>query len=216
MTPLRCLVGCEKSGVIRRAFRAIGCEAWSCDLQPADDGSPFHLQCDVLTILDRDWHLALFHPDCDYLTVSGNRWFSDNAKAGPGILTGESRRKAREEALAFVLKLWQCQIPRVAIENPIGRLSTLWRKPSQTVQPWHFGDPFFKATCLWLRGLPLLEPTKRLIPPAKGTSEHKQWSMVHRATPGKGRKAKRAQSFPGFAAAIAAQWSNPQPEFCNL
>ncbi len=207
MKPLRVIIGCERSGVVRRAFRALGHEAFSCDLTPADDGGE-HFQGDILEVLRGErFDLGIFHPPCDYLTVSGNRWFSDNATAAPGTLTGQARRDAQAEAVEFVKALWGAPIARVAIENPIGRLSTLWRKPSQTVQPWHFGDPIFKGTCLWIRGLPLLAPHNRLSPPAKGTPEHRAWSAVHQATPGADRKRIRSRSYPGFAAQMALQWS---------
>ncbi len=158
---VRVLVGCEYSGTVRDAFRAKGHDAWSCDLLPCDKGPSFHYQCDVETILGNGWDLAIFHPPCDFLTVSGNTWFRDEAKAGPGILTGQARRDAQKEAVLFVKRLWNAPIKRIGIENPKGRLSTLWRKPTQTIQPWMFGHGECKGTCLWLKNLPPLQATHR-------------------------------------------------------
>lgn len=201
MKTLRVIVGCEMSGVVRDSFAALGHDAWSCDLLPSERPGK-HLQCDVLSVLDQGWDIGIFHPPCDYLTVSGNRWFSDTAKARPGVLTGQARREAQARAVEFVKALWNCSIPRVCIENPIGRLSTLWRKPSQTIQPFQFGDPFRKATCLWLRGLPLLKPTSNLT-----TGEQTVWKMP----PGAKRKQLRSMTYPGIARAFAEQFSNINP-----
>lgn len=191
------LVGCECSGVVRRAFSERGHDACSCDLLPAEDNSPFHLQCDLLTVLDQGWDLAIFHPPCDYLTVSGNRWFSDTARAAPGILTGAARRQAQAEAVEFVKALWNAPIPLIAIENPIGRLSTLWGKPTQTIQPFQFGDPFRKATCLWLKGLLPLRPTSYL---------QNGYPASYLMAPGPNRKKDRSRTYPGIAAAMSEQW----------
>lgn len=198
---MKVLIGCECSGVVRRAFRDLGHDAWSCDLQPSDDGSEFHFQCDIFEIINNGWDMAIFHPPCDYLTVSGNRWFSDYAVAKtPGILTGKARRDAREEAVEFVKRLWNSNIPKVVIENPIGTLSTLWMKPTQTVQPFHFGDPFRKGTCLWVRGLPKLVPTSDMT-----DGEQACWKMAPTKDP-KDRKKKRSETYPMLAKAIAEQW----------
>lgn len=197
---MRAIIGCEQSGVVRRAFRVLGHEAFSCDLLPAEDNSPYHFKMDILELLKREeFDLGIFHPPCDYLTVSGNRWFSDTAKAATGILTGQARRDAQFDAVQFVRALWSCGIKRIAIENPIGRLSTLWMKPSQVVNPFNFNDPYRKATCLWLKNLPLLIPTSNAT-----TGEQACWKMA----PSKDRKQKRAVTYPGFARAMATQWSN--------
>lgn len=194
----RIIVGCEQSGVVRRAFRALGHVAFSCDLLPAEDKSPFHFKMDILELLKREeFDLGCFFPPCDYLTVSGNRWFSNTAKAAPGILTGQARRDAQVEAVAFVLALWNCTIKQIAIENPIGRLSTLWRKPTQIINPFNFGDPFRKTTCLWLSNLPPLIPTSDAT-----TGEQACWKMA----PSADRKRKRAVTYPGFAREMARQW----------
>lgn len=196
---MKVLVGCEQSGVVRRAFTALGHDAWSCDLLPAEDGSSNHFQGDVLEVLGNGWDLAIFHPPCDYLTVSGNKWFRDDAVAGPGILTGAARREAQRQAVEFVKTLWDAPVARIALENPIGRLSTLWMKPTQTVQPFHFGDPYRKATCLWLKNLPKLERTSNLK-----NGQPACWQMP----PGKNRKKLRGVTYPGVAAAMAQQWGN--------
>lgn len=193
---MRVLIACEESATVREAFRALGHDAWSCDVVPSRVPGN-HIQADVLTVLGDGWDLMIAHPPCDYLTVSGNRWFRDDAKAGPGILVGEARREAQSRALEFVLALWRAPIPKVVIENPIGRLSTLWRKPSQVIQPWQFGHGEIKATCLWLRGLPLLAPT--LI--VEGRE-----ARVHRMPPGEARARERSKTLEGIASAMAAQW----------
>lgn len=222
---MKVLIGCEHSGIVREAFRARGHDAWSCDILPSpsswpeNGGDGKHFQCDLLQILDspispedgQPFDLLIAHPPCDYLTVSGNRWFSNTAKASsPGILTGQARRDAQQEALAFVRKLWAASVPRIAIENPIGRLSTLWMKPKgkngQTIQPWQFwygptGTGEVKATCLWLKGLPKLTPTT-----PNETGRHPACWLL---PPGPDRKTKRSITYPGIANAMAIQWSQP-------
>lgn len=140
------LVACEFSGVVRRAFRLKGHNAWSCDFLPAEDDSPFHIQRDVRDILSKPWDLMVAHPPCTHLAVSGARWFKD-------------KREEQEEALDFVRLLMGASIPRICVENPISIISTRIRKPDQIIQPWMFGHPETKATCLWLKNLPLLFPT---------------------------------------------------------
>jgi hypothetical protein len=148
---MRILIGCERSGVVRRAFRAAGHDAWSCDLVPAADGDRHHLQCDVLSVLDDGWDMALFHPDCTFFTNSAAWAFRDpdydrwpgigyHQKIRPGTLTGAARRAARDRDAAFVVRLVNCPIPRIAIENPHGWLARLLGPASQVVQPNQFGD----------------------------------------------------------------------------
>ena len=129
---------------MRDAFRARGHDAWSCDLLPSD--GDYHLQCDVRSILNDGWDLAIFHPPCTHLAVSGARWFKD-------------KQREQQEALAFVRGLMDCPISRWALENPISIISSKIRKPDQIIQPWQFGHGETKATCLWLKGLPRLLPT---------------------------------------------------------
>ena len=194
---MRIVVLMECSGRIREALRRRGHDAWSCDLQAAEDGSPFHIQDNVFShdVVNGGWEGMIAHPDCTFLTVAGARWQSI-----------EWRREAMQMALYTVRALWAMPIPVKAIENPIGRLSTLWRKPTQVVQPHWFGDPAFKATCWWLDGLPKLVPTNRLRVPAKGTDEWKAWNAVHYESPGRDRKKNRSRTFPGMAEAVASQW----------
>lgn len=193
---MKVIVACECSGEIRDAFNAEGHEAMSCDLQPTERPGP-HYQGDLFDVIDYPWDLAIFHPECTHLAVSGARHFV--AKRLKGL---------QKAAVAFVMRIQRRSqhIPRTVTENPVSVLSTEWREPDQIIQPWHFGHPEFKATCLWLKGLPLLMATNRLEPPAKGTEQYKQWSKVHRESPGPNRKRNRSRTLPGVAAAMAAQW----------
>jgi hypothetical protein len=193
------LVGCEFSGKVREAFRARGHNAWSCDILPAADGSPFHHQCDVLDILDAGWDLAVFHPPCTFLCNSGVRWLKERPE----------RWQQMADGVEFFNKLWAAPIERIAVENPVMHRyakALLASTMTQSVQPWQFGDKAFKRTGFWLRGLPKLTPTNVLVPPKKGTEEHKRWSKVHRASPGTNRWALRSETFPGIAQAMAEQW----------
>jgi hypothetical protein len=151
---VRVLIGCEFSGIVREAFRNKGHDAWSCDLLPTEI-SGNHLQSNILRILDLKWDLAIFHPPCTYLAGSGLHW----NKRIPG------RAQLTEEAVQFVKTLMQAPIKRIALENPIGCLSTKYRKPDQILQPYQFGHPESKSTCLWLKDLPPLKPTNILSPP---------------------------------------------------
>jgi hypothetical protein len=175
---------------VRDAFRARGYDAWSCDLLPAEDGSKYHVQCNVLDILNEGWDVGVFHPDCTFLCNSGVRWLSR-----PG------RRLEMNVACNFFLNLWQCRIPKVCIENPVMHghaKKVIGVQQTQTVQPWWFGDPERKATCLWLRGLPPLVRSNQVLP--LGNS-------VHHESPGPNRKKNRSRTFPGLAKAMADQWS---------
>lgn len=182
---MRVLVACEFSGVVRRAFRDRGHDAWSCDLLPAEDGSPHHIRGDVRDLDLSGYDLLIAHPPCTHLAASGARWWA-------------GRRAEQEEALAFVRWLWAAPVPRVAIENPIGALSRLWRPPDQIVQPHHFGHGETKATCLWLRHVPPLFAT-HLVPG--------RLARVHRMPPGPHRARERSRTYAGIAAAMASQWS---------
>ncbi len=200
---MKVLIACEHSGIVREAFRKLGHDAWSCDILPARDRSPYHHHGYIQDVVMDSIDFLIAHPPCDYLAVSGNRWFSDKAVARPGVLTGQDRREAQKQSVEFVKMLWASPVSRIAIENPIGRLSTLWRKPSQTIQPWQFwsgeeGKGEVKATCLWLKGLSLLQPTT----PAETGRHPACWLEP----PGKDRKMKRSITYPGIAAAMAEQW----------
>lgn len=194
---MRVLVACEYSGRVRDAFAALGHDAWSCDLLPSDAPGQ-HYQGDVRDMLAQSWDLMVAHPPCTHLSVSGARHFA--AKQASGV---------QQEALEFVRMLLDADIPRICLENPVSIISTRIRKPSQVVQPHWFGHPEFKATCLWLKGLPLLRPTLELPVPAKGSDERKAWERIHRMPPGPNRWKERSATYPGVASAMANQWGRP-------
>jgi hypothetical protein len=186
---------------------ARGHDAWSCDLLPTERPGPHH-QGDVREILDDGWDMMIAHPVCTRLTNSGVRWLTGE-KLPKGV-TREQLWADLEEAATFYRLLRDARIPKKAIENPIMHRYARERivpGRRQVVQPYWFGDPAFKATGLELIGLPDLTPTKMLPRPAKGTPEHKAWSKVHRASPGPNRARERSRTFPGMAAAFAAQWA---------
>lgn len=185
---MRVLVACEFSGVVRRAFRERGHDAWSCDLLPAEDGSEFHIQGDVLLETSRPykWDLLLAFPPCTHLCSSGARWFKD--------------KKAKQEfAIVFFECMAENNIPRIAVENPIGIMSTKYRKPDQIIQPWQHGHGETKATCLWLKNLPKLVPTNIV--------EGRE-ARVHRASPGPDRWKERSRTLRGVGEAMASQWGS--------
>lgn len=185
------LIACEFSGIVRDAFVAAGHSAISCDLLPSEsvnqDVRDDHYQGDVRGLLARTscgFDLMIAHPPCTHLASSGARWFKD-------------KLAEQAEAIEFVRFLADAPIARIAIENPIGVLSSRWRKPDQIIQPWQFGHGEVKATCLWLKGLPPLIPTKVV----EGRTPR-----VHYASPGPDRWKERSRTLPGIAAAMAAQW----------
>ena len=205
--PMRVLIGCEESGIVRRAFAALGHDAWSCDLQPAADGSNRHIIGDVRDLLGDGWDIAIMHPPCTRLCNSGVRWLS---VPPPGKTQADMQMELAEGASLFSA-VWNAPIPRVAVENPVMHryakaLIANFQPAAQTVQPWYFGDAAFKATGLYLRNLPPLTRTAALVPPKPGTPDHKAWSAIHRASPGPHRARNRSRSFPGIAAAMASQW----------
>lgn len=199
------LVACECSGAIRDALLAAGVDAVSCDLKPTRKPGP-HIVGDALVQIERRWAGVIAHPVCRYLTNAGAKhlYLDGSKENGPDPARWENMRKAA----AFFNAFKRANAPRIAIENPIPHCHAraLIGAPTQYVQPWHFGDPFFKATGWWLYGLPPLVPTERLTPPRPGTAEHKAWSMVHRCPPGPDREEIRSNTFPGPARAIAQQW----------
>lgn len=213
---MRVLIGCEASGVVREAFRSLGHNAWSCDLRPSEDGSEYHVQGDVVDVIRLGWDLAIFHPSCTYLTGSAAWAYGDgpyHQAVKPGTLTGAARREAREQAIEFVKRLWDCGIERVAIENPVGVLSTRWRKPTQYIHPYQFGDDASKKTGLWLRGLSPLIPTQ--VVEGRDVVIHgrivKRWanqtdSGQNRLSPSDDRWIERSRTYQGIANAMAAQW----------
>lgn len=181
---MRVLIACEFSGVVRRAFRDRGHEAYSCDLEPAEDNDARHYRGDVRDLLGPGWDLMVAFPPCTHLAVSGARWFAD-------------KKAEQAEALQFVRDLLDAPIPRIALENPISVISSHIRKPDQIVQPWQFGHGETKATCLWLKGLPTLKATDVV---------DGREARVHRMPPGPNRWRERSRTLPGLAAAMADQW----------
>jgi hypothetical protein len=185
---LRVLVACEFSGTVRRAFRALGHDAWSCDLLPAEDDSDNHYQMNVYDVARAcfAWDLMIAHPPCTHLAVSGARWFKD-------------KQKEQAEALQLVGWLMGAAIPHIALENPISVISSVIRKPDQIIQPWQYGHGETKATCLWLKNLPKLVPTNIV--------EGRE-ARIHKMPPGPDRWKERSRTLPGIAEAMAAQWSD--------
>lgn len=197
---LKVLVACEYSGRVREAFRRAGHDAWSCDLLPTEIPGQ-HVVGDVLKILDHGWDLMVGHPPCTFLANSGVRWLRDNP----------ARQRDRENAFRFFMALWDSRIPRVALENPVGHISTAFREPDQIVQPWQFGHPEYKTTCLWLRGLPPLKPTNIVEPEQKlcgGAKPGRITSRIHRLSPGPDRWKERSLTFQGIADAMGSQWGD--------
>ena len=185
---MRVLIGCESSGTVREAFRALGHDAWSCDLLPADDGSPFHVQGDMADLLVADrWDLIIMHPPCTALCVSGNRWYG----------SGKPKHDERLQAITWTVALWERAIavcPRVCMENPVGVLPM---KAAQWVQPWQFGHGETKRTGFWLHGLRPLTPTDVV-----DGREQRIWKLG----PSADRWKVRSKTFDGIAQAMAAQW----------
>jgi hypothetical protein len=180
---MRVLVACEFSGTVRDAFILAGHDAMSCDLLPTESAGP-HYQGDVRDVLGNGWDLMIARPPCTHLAVSGARWFKD-------------KLAEQAEALDFVRLLMDAPIPRIGIENPVSIISSRIRKPDQVIQPWQYGHGETKSTCLWLKNLPKLTPTNIV---------DGREARVHRMPPGPDRWKERSKTFPGIAAAMAAQW----------
>ena len=185
---MRVLVACEYSGRVRNAFRALGHDAWSCDLfESAEDESPYHMLADAVAVAySGSWDLMVAHPPCTHLAVSGARHFA--AKQADG---------RQQAAVDFFMRLANAPIARKAIENPVSIMSSVWRKPDQVIQPWMFGHGETKATCLWLIGLAPLRPTN-VVPGRE--------ARVHRMSPSPQRWKERSRTYQGIADAMAAQW----------
>jgi site-specific DNA-cytosine methylase len=180
---VRVLIACERSGIVREAFRARGHNAWSCDLLPSETAGN-HILGDVTEWLGREWDMMIAFPPCTHLCVSGARWFKD-------------KLEEQAEALRFVAALLGADIPKIALENPVGVISTRIRKPDQIIQPWQFGHGEKKATCLWLKNLPILRPTNVV---------DGREARVHKMPPGPNRWRERSRTYAGIAAAMADQW----------
>ena len=197
---MKILLGCEESQAVCLEFRKLGHEAFSCDLQECSGGHPeWHLQMDVFEAIKlKKWDIGIFFPTCTFLTVSANKWYKDQPARKSGTLVGAERRMAREDAIDFFMRIYNSEIPKVAIENPIGCMSSRFRKPDQVLQPWMFGHGETKATCLWLRRLPKLIPTN--IVEGREQRLHLLPKTAERAK-------LRSKTYPGIARAMAEQWS---------
>ena len=192
---MRILVACEYSGIVRDAFIALGHDAMSCDLLPTERPGP-HYQGDIFDIIGEGWDLMIAHPPCTYLAGSGLHW---NGRV-PG------RAELTEEALEFVRRLLDAPIPKIALENPVGCISSRIRKPDQIIQPWHFGDDASKKTCLWLKELPLLKGTNRLPGDNLTRRANQTASGQNKLGPSPDRQKIRSKTYQGIADAMAAQW----------
>lgn len=180
---MRVLIACEFSGIVREAFRARGHDAWSCDLLPSEIPGQ-HYQRDIFEVIDCEWDLMIAHPPCTHLAVSGARWFRDKAEE-------------QHLALNFVRNLLECNIHRIALENPVSIISSRIRKPDQIIHPWQFGHGETKATCIWLKNLPNLMPTDIV--------EGRE-ARIHKMAPSPDRWKDRSRTCRGIAAAMADQW----------
>jgi hypothetical protein len=194
---MRVLVACEYSGAVRNAFLRAGHYAASCDILPSESSLGDHYQGSVLDILDHNWDLMIAHPPCTYLSVSGMHWTT----------RGLRDPQLTEDALAFVQRLMDAPIERIAIENPVSVISSRIRKPDQIVQPWWFGHDASKKTCLWLKNLPLLTPTDMLAGDSKTRRGNQTASGQNKLPPSKDRWKLRSATYQGIADAMAAQWS---------
>jgi hypothetical protein len=184
---MKVLIACEYSGRVRDAFRKQGHDAWSCDVLPTDADPQWHIRDDVLQHLDEGWDLMVAHPPCTHLSISGARWFKD-------------KLPQQRAALDFVMRLLDAPIDRIALENPISIISSKIRQPDQVIQPWWFGHDELKATCLWLKNLPPLQPTSVVADPRP---------VIHHMPPSPDRSRLRSLTYQGIADAMAQQWSTP-------
>lgn len=218
------LVACEESQAVANELRRLGHTAYSCDIIPCSGGHPeWHIQSDVLPLLngfakfttadgsehsvDGHWDMIIAFPPCTFLTVTGNRWFNVERYGDKAV----KRYKDRAEAVKFFMAFANTDCDKIAIENPVGIMSSEWRKPNQIINPYQFGDPFEKKTCLWLKGLPELKPTNIVdVPPRKQYSSGKTmpaWYDEAWHLPKEERAKIRSKTFPGVAVAMAEQWA---------
>ena len=184
---MKVLLACEESQAVCKEFRRLGHEAYSCDILPCSGGYPeWHMQCDVFSVINHGWDMMIAFPPCTDLAVSGARWFPEKIANG-----------SQQESIDFFMRICNSNIKKIGVENPIGIMSTRYRKPDQIIQPWMFGHGETKATCLWLKGLPKLQPTNVV-----DGREQNIWKM-----PSSEDRAKlRSKTFPGIAKAMAEQW----------
>lgn len=206
---MKILVACEESQAVTIELRKLGHEAYSNDLVDCSGGYPeWHIKKDSLKVIkEHKWDMIIAFPPCTYLTVTGNRWFNIEKYGDKAI----QRHKDREWAIDFFKAIYNSNCPKIAIENPVGVMSTLFRKPDQIIQPYHFGDAFEKKTCLWLKGLPKLEFTDVVKPPERTKFDSGRsmptWYANAWKLPKKERAALRSKTFKGIAQAMATQWT---------
>ena len=203
------LLSCEESQAVTKEFRRLGHEAFSCDILPCSGGHPeWHLQQDVTELLKQKWDMIIAFPPCTYLTVAGNRWFNIERYGKKAI----KRHQDRKEAIEFFMMFANADCEKIAIENPVGIMSSEWRKPNQIINPFQFGDAFEKKTCLWLEGLPNLVPTDIVKPPARTEFNSGKtmpaWYADSWKLPKDERAKLRSKTFPGIAKAMAEQWGS--------
>jgi len=204
---LRVLLACEESQAVTKEMRKLDVEAFSCDLLPCSGGHPeWHIQGDVTEVLKQRWDVIIAFPPCTYLTVTGNRWFNVEKYGDKAI----QRHKDRDAAISFFMMFANADCDHIAIENPIGIMSTVWRKPDQIIQPYMFGDPFEKKTCLWLKGLPKLISTNVVEPQPRiffdSGKSMPVWYADAWKLPKDERAKLRSKTFDGIAKAMAKQW----------
>lgn len=207
---MKVLIACEESQEVCKAFRALGHEAYSCDVQEPSGGHPeWHILGDAIPVLQGGqvytmdgqmhdvgrWDLLIAHPPCTHLSISGARWFAE----------GKKPLSLREEAAAFFMRFANADVPRIAVENPVSVMSTLYRKPDQIIHPWQFGHPTEKTTCLWMKNLPKLKETKNVKEEFLALPKGKR-NALHWLSPGPERAKLRSKTFPGIARAMAEQW----------
>ena len=202
------LVACEESQEVTIRLRQKGHEAYSCDVLDCSGGRPeWHIKGDVVEQLSKQWDMIVAFPPCTYLTVTGNRWFNIERYGEKAV----QRHKDREKAIDFFMKIANANCDQIAIENPVGIMSSDWRKPNQIINPYEFGDAFEKKTCLWLKGVPKLEPTNIVEPPPrtkyKSGKTMPAWYADAIKLPKAERSKLRSKTFPGIAQAMADQWS---------
>ena len=192
---MKILVACEESQAVTKEFRRLGHEAYSCDIESCSGGHPeWHLQQDVLPLLKQEWDMIIAFPPCTHLAVSGAAWFEQKRKDG-----------RQQQGVDFFVAFAEAPCEKIAIENPIGIMSTVWRKPDQIIQPYQFGHKERKATCLWLKGLLLLKPTNDVYEEMMMLPKNKR-ERLHYLPPSPERAKLRSKTFPGIAKAMAEQW----------
>lgn len=218
---MRILIACEESQAVCKEFRNLGHDAFSCDILPASGGhQDWHIQRNVFEVINEGWDMMIAFPPCTYLSVSGAQWYYHPEDKEMPIEVRRphpkypNRSKDRQDAAEFFLKLYNSPIPKVCIENPVGIMSSEFRKPDQIIQPWMFGDKATKTTCLWLKNLPQLMPTEIVSKGERTTfksgKSHPKWyadALAKAKTPEE-RRNLRSKTFPGIAKAMASQWSN--------